>query len=173
LENKNFHFFHFLNLIFIDEKLAELEQNFDLNELQKQLESVIESNDPIGYMSDNINWEIDKDLDDEPDLMNVATLVVRDLGNNNYQKFISFRKFIAWFKRNKIAKKIKRVLCKIADQIKVPIYAEAELKPILQVALLAIIAALGIGAINPVILTILIGTLATMILKGVEKVCVI
>lgn len=154
-------------------KLVELEKEFDLNELERQLQSVIESKDPIGYMSSNINWEIDKDLDEHPGLTKISLLMADQPLYMNYSNWNPIRRFLNWFQRNKVARKIKRILCEIADQIKKLIDEEAELKKILSVGLLAIIAALGIGSINPVLLTLLVGILATMILKGVESVCAI
>ncbi|MFC1225836.1 hypothetical protein ACFE6N_18680 [Pedobacter sp. BG31] len=45
------------------------------------------------------------------------------------------------------------------------------MKKILTVALSAIAATIGIGAINPMILTLVVGFLATMILKGAANFC--
>lgn len=154
--------------------LEELNQHFDISELEKQLELVIESQDPVGYMQSNINWEIDKDLDNEEELGPLVKLLSTQLsGNKGYEAWNPLRKFLSWLNRNKTAKTIKKILCSIAAKIQELIDEEAELKKILGVALTAVIAAIGIGAINPMILTLIVGLLATMILKGVAKVCAV
>lgn len=152
--------------------LEELNQHFDIEMLETQLKQVIESQDPVGYMQSNINWEIDKDLDDDEELSPLTKLLSTQLsGNKGYEAWNPLRKFLTWLNRNKTAKTVKKILCSIAGKIQELIDEEAELKKILGVALTAIIAAMGIGAVNPVILTIIVGLLATMILKGVTTVC--
>lgn len=154
--------------------LEELNQHFNIDELEKQLESVIESQDPVGYMQSNINWEIDKDLDDDQELSPLTKMMAAQLtGNKRYETWNPFRKFLSWLNRNRTAKTVKKILCSIASKIQELIDEEAELKKILGIALTAIIAALGIGAINPMILTLIVGLLATMILKGVANVCAV
>lgn len=142
--------------------------NFDLDSLADQLRSVLVSKDPIGYMERNINWEIDADVDDA-DLLSLdmpydESFVLLDDGN-------PLRRFYNWLRRSRLSKKVKRILCGIADQIKELLDEEAELKKLLTVAIAAIAAALGAGAINPVLLTLLVGFLASMILKGVAQFC--
>ncbi|MCX2839426.1 hypothetical protein OQ279_14840 [Salinimicrobium sp. MT39] len=153
--------------------LQEINQHFDLNELERQLQTVLTFQDPVGYMQSNINWEIDKeDLDDTPELGQLTQIMAADLSANKmYGPWNPFQKFLNWFSRNRTAKKVKNGLCGIADEIQRLIDEEAELKKLLEAALLAIAAGIGIGAINPVLLTILVGILATMILKGVSSVC--
>lgn len=156
-------------------KLEELNQRFDMSELEKQLELVIESQDPVGYMQSNINWEIDNDLDDDDDDLIPLTrlLGTQLLVNKGYEAWNPLKKFLSWLKRNKTVKTIKKILCSIADELKKLIDEEAELKKILGVALTAIITAIGLSAISPTILTLVVGLLATMILKGVENVCAV
>lgn len=156
--------------------LEELSQHFNIEELEKQLEVVIESQDPVGYMQSNINWEIDigLDNDDDDELAPLTKLLgTQLLVNKGYEAWNPLKKFLNWLKRNRTAKTIKKILCSIADELKKLIDEEAELKKILGVAISAIIAAIGIGAINPMVLTLIVGLLATMILKGVANVCAV
>ncbi len=151
-----------------------LEEKFNMDELTQQLEDVVASKDPVGYMRNNINWEIDNDIDNEGNLMHITGFMGADLSfEKNYEAWNPIRKFLDWFSRNKIAKKVKRILCGITDEIKKLIDEQAELKRILSLALTAIATAIGLGAINPLLLTVLVGLLATMILKGVDAVCAV
>ena len=155
-------------------KLEELNQQFDIEKLEKQLALVIESQDPVGYMQSNINWEIDNDLDDDLEFSPLTKMLSTQFTvNKSYELWNPIKKFLNWFNRNRTAKTVKKILCGIADEIKKLIDEEAELKKILEIAIAAIIAAIGIGAINPMILTIIVGLLATMILKGIENVCAV
>ncbi|MUP46555.1 hypothetical protein E0K83_12480 [Gramella sp. BOM4] len=153
--------------------LEEIKQHFDIDELEKQLQTVLTLKDPIGYMESNINWEIDKeDLDDSPELDDQILLMTSDSRMKTmYGAWNPFKRFLSWLSRKKIAKGVKKALCGIADKIQGLIDEEAELKKILEVALLALIGALGIGSINPVVLTIVVGFLGAMILNGVTKFC--
>ena len=154
--------------------LEELQKQFDIGELEKQLGLAIESQDPVGYMESNINWQIDKDLTDDHELSSLTKLLSAQLsGNKGYAAWNPLKKFLDWFNRSKSAKTVKKILCGIAGKIQELIDEEAELKKFLGVALTAIIAAIGIGAINPMILTLIVGLLATMILKGVANVCAV
>lgn len=155
--------------------IAELNQHFNVEELVDQLESAVITQDPLGYMESNINWEIDRDLEDSDDDLDInklaSVLFSESAVNKNYARFNPFRGFSRWFRRNRTVRKVKKILCSISDKIKELIDEEAELKKILEVALVAIATAIGIGAINPLVLTILVGFLATMILTGVSNVC--
>lgn len=152
--------------------LEELNQKFDLSELERQLELVVESQDPVGYMQSNINWEIDNEVEEDDELAPLTKMLSSQLlVTKGYEAWNPLKKFLSWFKQNKTAKAIKKILCGIADELKKLIDEEAELKKILGVALTAIIAAIGLGAISPTILTLVVGILATMILKGIENVC--
>jgi hypothetical protein len=68
-------------------------------------------------------------------------------------------------------KKTRKVLCSSSDKIKSLIDEKAGMKKILEYALVALASAVGIAAINPMILSILVGLLATMILNGVDQFC--
>lgn len=152
--------------------LGELNQKFDLDVLSEQLKATVDSKDPVGYMRSNINWEIDKDLDDKPNLDIVANMMSISYSSNiGYEMWNPFRRFLEWLGRNKTASQIKKILCKIYAEIQKLIDEEAGLKKILTVALSAIAATIGIGAINPMILTLVVGFLATMILKGAANFC--
>jgi hypothetical protein len=159
--------------------MQQLSAQFNMDELTQQLHDVVASKDPVGYMKNNINWEIDNDVDDtgnSDNMMNIAGFL--STGNEfftkaGYESWNPFKKFLDWFSRNKVAKKVKKILCGIADEIKKLIDEEAKLKEILTIALAAIATAIGIGAINPLLLTVLVGLLATMILKGVDAVCAV
>ena len=156
------------------ETMQALAEKFNLDELTQQLEDVVASKDPVGYMRNNINWEIDNDTDNDENLMRIAGFMGADLSfGKNYEAWNPIRKFLDWFSRNKVAKKVKRILCGIADEIKKLIDEKAQLQRILTIALTAIATAIGIGAINPLLLTVLVGLLATMILKGVDAVCAV
>jgi len=151
--------------------LAELNQKFDLDILSEQLNSVVESKDPVGYMRNNINWEIDKDLD-ELNLNGFTNSITALYATNiGYEMWNPLKKFLNWLNKSKVAKKIKKILCSINAQIQEMIDEKTELKRIIEVALTAIIAAIGIGAINPMVLTLLVGFLATIILDGVKNFC--
>jgi uncharacterized membrane protein len=125
-------------------------------------------------MESNINWELDQtDEDaDDPDLKFVEAFVPSAEGKGmTYMRWNPFRNFINWFKRNKIASKIKKALCKIADKLKDLFDAEAKLKTILEVAVVALATALGITFINPLVLTLVVGILMMMMFKGFDYVC--
>lgn len=156
------------------EPLEELNQQFDIAILEKQLALVIESQDPVGYMQNNINWEIDNDLDNDLEFSPLTNMLSTQFSaNKGFELWNPIKQFLNWFNRNRTAKTVKKILCKKAEEIKALIDEEAELKKILEVALSAILLAIGIGAINPMILTIVVGLLATMILKGIENVCAV
>ena len=152
--------------------LEKLNQKFDLDVLSEQLKSAVDSQDPLGYMRSNINWEIDKDLDTKPNLKGVTNMMIESYSTNiTYEMWDPFRKFLDWLNRNKTANQIKKILCAINTEIQKLIDEEAGLKKIITIALTAIGTAIGIGAINPMILTLLVGFLATMILKGAANFC--
>jgi hypothetical protein len=152
--------------------LEELNQKFDLDVLSEQLKSAVDSKDPLGYMRSNINWEIDKDLDTKPNLKGVTNMMAESYSTNiSYEMWNPFRKFLDWLNRNKMANQIKKILCKINAEIQKLIDEEAGLKKLITIALTAIAAAIGIGVINPMILTLVVGFLATMILKGAANFC--
>ena len=154
--------------------LNELNQKFDLDVLSEQLKSTIDSKDPLGYMRSNINWEIDKDLETKSNLGNLSTMMSELYSTNiSYEMWNPFRKFLDWLNRNKVANQIKKILCTINNEIQKLIDEEAELKKIIELGLAALVTAIGIGAINPLVLTLLVGLLATMILKGVANFCAI
>ena len=154
--------------------LSEIQTDFDVQSLAEQLQYAVNSNDPVGYMENNINWEVGT-IDGEEDeslafIENFATETI-NMAMRRDMNIHLFRRFIRWFRRNKISSKVKRALCAIIDKIKELIDADAELKIIIEVALVALATAIGIAYINPVLLTIMVGILAMMILKGVDKVC--
>jgi hypothetical protein len=154
-----------------------LNANFNLDELSNQLQSVIDSKDPMGYMENNLNWEIDNQIEPAiiPENNKMFNLYGTEAGfaSASYAAWNPFRRFIDWFRRSKLIKTIRKALCTVVDKIKQLIDEEAELKKILGVAISAIAAAIGAGSINAAVLTIVVGMLATMILKGVEQVCAI
>lgn len=153
-------------------ELEEVNQKFNLDVLSKQLRTTIDSKDPIGYMKNNINWEIDNDLNETENLMGLTKMMSETYSSNiSYEMWNPFRKFLDWLKKNKVANQLKKILCSINTEIQKLIDEEAELKKLIGFALTAIIAALGIGAINPMLLTLLVGFLATMILNGVANFC--
>ncbi|ARS39311.1 hypothetical protein CA265_06335 [Sphingobacteriaceae bacterium GW460-11-11-14-LB5] len=152
--------------------LEELNHKFDLDVLSEQLKSAVDSKDPLGYMRSNINWEIDKDLDTKSNLEGVTSMMTESYSTNiSYEMWNPFRKFLDWLNRNKTANQVKKILCTINAEIQKLIDEEAGLKKLITIALTAIAAAIGIGVINPMILTLVVGFLATMILKGAANFC--
>ena len=152
--------------------LEEINQKFDLDVLSKQLKSAVDSKDPLGYMRSNINWEIDKDLDIKPNLEDITSMMSESYSTNiSYEMLDPFRKFLDWLNRNKTANQIKNILCKINAEIQKLIDEEAKLKEIIGIALTAIAARIGIEAISSMILTLVVGFLTTMILKGAANFC--
>ncbi|SDD85890.1 hypothetical protein [Pedobacter soli] len=152
--------------------LEEINQKFDLDVLSKQLKSAVDSKDPLGYMRSNINWEIDKDLDIKPNLEDITSMMSESYSTNiSYEMWDPFRKFLDWLNRNKTANQIKNILCKINAEIQKLIDEEAKLKEIIGIALTAIAARIGIEAISSMILTLVVGFLTTMILKGAANFC--
>lgn len=152
--------------------LEELNQKFDLDVLSEQLKSAVDSKDPLGYMRSNINWEIDKNLDTDANLKSITSMMTESYSTNiSYEMWNPFRKFLDWLSRNRTANQIKKILCTISAEIQKLIDEEAELKRIIGIALSAIATAIGIGVISPMILTFVVGFLATMILKGAANFC--
>lgn len=155
------------------ENLEHLGTQFNLDELANQLQTVIDTKDPFGYMQSNINWEIDNNTETNPLIKSSAFEGNAKAITFGFVNWNPFSRFMNWLKRNRVANSVKKVLCNITAKIKELIDEEAELKTILGVALAAIVTALGIGAINPLLLTVLVGFLATMILNGVDNFCAI
>ncbi|OYQ49731.1 hypothetical protein CHU92_00270 [Flavobacterium cyanobacteriorum] len=151
--------------------LEAVKANYDLDKLANQLKLVIESGNPLKYMDENINWAIDKDL--ETDSKNNLDFTSKFLSVTSTDDLNPFTGIINWLKRSRTSKRVKRILCSIITQIQELIDEGAELKKILSVAITAIITALGFGAINPVLLTVLVGLLATAILDGVANFCAV
>ncbi|HLA55548.1 MAG TPA: hypothetical protein VK623_05590 [Flavobacterium sp.] len=144
---------------------------YDIDELANQLKSVIESKNPLKYMDENINWAIDKDV--EPEANMDITFSSKFLTESSMEAWNPFKGIMNWLRKSRIAKRVKKILCSIVAKIQELIDEGAELKKILGVALAAIIAALGLGAINPVLLTVLVGLLATAILDGITNFCAV
>ena len=151
--------------------LEAIEANYDLDELANQLKAVIESKNPLKYMDENINWSIDKDV--ESSTKDELKFTSKLLSENSMEDWNPFRGILNWLKRSRIAKRVKKILCSIATKIQELIDEEAELKKILSVAIAAIVAALGFSAINPVLLTVLVGLLATVMIDGIANFCAI
>jgi len=153
--------------------LTKVQNSFNLDELTKQLQTVIDSGDPIGYMSTNINWEIDSDLEADDNKTHFSKLVPATNIAASYEIWNPLRGFLNWLSRKKIARSIKQIICSIAGKIQELIDEGAELKKILTVAITAAATTLGVGALNPVVMTLIVGMLAAAILKGVANYCAI
>lgn len=141
-------------------------QEQQLDAMTSQLQRVLETKDVQSYLESNINYELDPDLDEQSQAENA--LPPGFLGDTVADSI--FSRFFNWWRNSRLVKKIKKAICTAVNKIKELIDEEAELKKILQVALAAVLAALGI-TINPIVATIIIGLVATMILEGVTAVC--
>jgi hypothetical protein len=159
------------------QEMEMLNSSFNMDELSSQLQSVLDSRDPMGYMETNLNWEIDNQIESAiiPENNKMFNLYGSEasLVSAKHAAWNPFRRFFDWFRRSILVRTVRRAICSVVDQIKQLIDEEAELKKILGVAISALAAAIGAGAINAAVLTIVVGLLATMILKGVEQVCAI
>ena len=152
--------------------LQEINQTFDLNALENELRMALITGDPEGYMQRNINWQGDN-VDMEP-IHNMESYKLRensDISFLNREINAPDNGFFGWLLRNRKAKRVKNILCGAAREIQDLIDEEAELKKIIEAGILAVAVVIGIGAVNPLVLTILVGTLAAMILRGVTTVC--
>lgn len=153
--------------------LNELGQKYDLDTLAMQLADVVDIKNPVKYMEHNINWEIDSLL--EPTANGnadaVAQLFALPKSEDMKMDIHLIKRFRDWMERSLWVKKTRKVLCSSSDKIKSLIDEEAGMKKILEYALVALASAVGIAAINPMILSILVGLLATMILNGVDQFC--
>lgn len=145
-------------------------KNEELDVIAAQLQQVVATGNVLGYLENNINYDIDIDLAPSGDLFTKRMLVADTRFALAENADFSTNRFLGWWERSELVKKIKRAICTVVDEIRRLIDEEAELKKILEVALLAVAAVVGI-AINPVVITIVVGLLATMILKGVATVC--
>lgn len=151
--------------------LEAIKESYDLDELANQLKAVIDSRDPLKYMNENINWAIDKDVEKSTDTQKVFKSNL--LEEKTEDGWNPFKGILNWLNKSRTAKKVKKILCSMASKIQELIEEEAELKKILGVVLTAIVTALGLGAINPVLLTVSVGLLATAVLEGVSNFCAI
>ena len=145
-------------------------KNEELDVIAAQLQQVVATGNVLGYLENNINYDIDIDLAPSGDLFTKRMLVADTRFALAENADFSTNRFLGWWERSELVKKIKRAICTVVDEIRRLIDEAAELKKILEVALLAVAAVVGI-AINPVVITIVVGLLATMILKGVATVC--
>lgn len=142
----------------------------ELDAITAQLQQVVTTGNVLGYLENNINYEIDTDLEPKGDIFTKRMLLPETSFALSDTADFSASRFLGWWERSELVKKIKKAICTVVDKIRKLIDEEAELKKILEVALLAIAAAAGL-TLNPVVITIAVGILATMILKGVEAVC--
>lgn len=152
-----------------------LNEEFNMQELSSQLQSVLDSKDPMGYMENNLNWEIDNQVEMSiiPGNHKMFALYANEgaFTSAAHLSWNPFRRFIDWFRRSRLVANVRKGICTVVDKIKQLIDEEAELKKILSIAVTAVAAAIGMAAINAAVLTIIVGLLATMILKGVDQVC--
>lgn len=155
------------------EMLNQLGQKYDLDTLAMQLSDVVAGKNPVKYMENNINWEIDGLL--EPTVNGnadaVAQLFAVPKSEDMKLDIHVLKRFRDWMERSLWVKKTRKVLCASADKIKSMVDEEAGMKKILEYAIVALASAVGIAAINPMILSILVGLLATMLLNGVNQFC--
>lgn len=142
----------------------------ELDAIAVQLQQVVTTGNVLGYLENNINYEIDMNLEPKGDILTKRMLLPQTRFALIENADFSTNRFLGWWERSELVKKIKKAICTVVDKIRKLIDEEAELKKILEVALLAIVAAAGL-TLNPVVITIAVGLLATMILKGVEVVC--
>lgn len=157
-----------------EQLLQEIQSKFDLDALSAQLETVVQSGDPAGYLEHNINWEVDRDVDSAPShemLHSVNEMMSLSAVQHNYLSWHPFKKFKEWMEKSNKVKTVKRILCSIAAEIEKQIDEKAALSKIVQIAVLAVASAVGIAFISPVVLSIVVSVLATMILNGVNKFC--
>ncbi len=145
-------------------------KNEELDAITAQLQQVVATGNVLGYLENNINYDIDTDLAPSGDLFTKKMLLPKTRFALTENADFSTSRFLDWWERSELVEKIRKAICTVVNEIRILIDEEAELKKILEVALLAIVAAVGL-TLNPVVITIAVGLLATMILKGVAAVC--
>lgn len=144
--------------------------NFDLTVLAHQLRSVVEYKNPLSFMESKINWEIDTDL--IPELQKghgfLADPAEGDKANTETSRW---QTFVEWLAKSREVEIVREAICTIVDKIKELIDARAELEKLLTVSITSLSAVLLGGPITGILLTILVGLLGQIILKGILKVC--
>jgi|GEM_PF-4587968 len=158
-----------------------------LEALALQLQQVINSRDPLNYLEQNVNYELELtssyNKSSLPSISNdyILERAEFDLDLDHFKlsmhsdtpslDSIRSRNFRRWIRGNKFSYVIVRKgMCKIVNIIKEAIDEEKTLKIILGLIFTALITVLSIP-ISVIVSTIVVTILADMILNGVDYVC--
>jgi len=157
------------------EILEQIENEYNLDAIEGQLEMIIQDKNVFEYLDKNLNWEIDNDLmpDDSTELVNFTHNIQFEIVENSALSLASAgSRFANWFKRSFKVANIRKGICKLRAKLEKLIDTKAQLKDILKVAISSLATVIGIS-INPMVTTIIIGLLATLIIQGFDKFCAV
>lgn len=147
----------------------------DINDdqLALELKSILESKSPYSYIEKNSHWrEFDFKIEQFDysavvESMHLGGQDKAELQERNGEE----KSFIKWFAQSREVEMIKKVICRIIDELKKLIDEKAELKNIIRAGLGALAAYAGITDFSGLIVTVLVGLLAQAILNGLDGFC--
>lgn len=100
----------------------------ELDAIAAQLQQVVTTGNVLGYLENNINYNIDVDLASSGDLFTKRMLLSPTRFALIENADFSTNRFLEWWERSQLVKKIKKAICAVVDKIKKLIDEEAELK---------------------------------------------